>query len=285
MTSRWWRRCLRTGLGVVAVVSLGSRPAPAATLLPELLVEARTAKRLKISPGDSLELSRDGAFSAPRTFRVGGLYAPPANPTEIGRAPSHIRLHLPDLEALTGERDQATRIALKLAPGASADDVAREIGQMHLGVAAYNSVRAATQSTETFHVIERFHFAIGLVTLAAGAVFLLAIMVLQVDENRREFGTLRLIGIRRGTLALAVALSAAIVAVAGCVIGLGFAALASVVVNHVYQAKYQTDLVFARVDGHDVLVTCGLSLALGLMAACAALWRLVRSNVLELFER
>ncbi len=265
------------------VAARGARGA--AGSVPTLLVETRTARRLDVAPGDTLELARDGRFVTARPFLVSGLYAPPADPAEIGRAPAHLRLHLPDLEELTGERDRATRIALSLAPGVSPDAVAREIGQMNLGVAAYSSARAAAQSTETFHVIERFHFAIGLVTLAAGAVFLLAIMVLQVDENRREFGTLRLIGIRRGTLAQAVAMSAAIVAVAGCAIGLGFAALASVIVNHVYQAKYQTDLVFARIDAEDVWVTCALSLALGLLAACAALWRLVRSNVLELFGR
>lgn len=260
-------------------------PQPARLATPDIVLEARTAKRLHLAPGDHVDLARDGTFLHPRTFRVSGVYAPPANPTELGRAPNHLRLHLPDLEALTGERDRATRIALRIAPGESADAIAREIGQMNLGVAAYSSARAAAQSTETFHVIERFHFAIGLVTLAAGAVFLLAIMILQVDENRREFGTLRLIGIRRQTLAWAVALSAAIVAGAGCVIGLGFAELASVVVNHVYQAKYQTDLVFARVDARDVLVTCVISLVLGLGAAGAALWRLVRTNVLELFGR
>lgn len=253
--------------------------------LPEMLLEARTARRLGIAVGETLEVAHDGSFAGARRVVVGGSYAPPADPTEIGRAPAHIRLHLPDLEALTGEHDRATRIALRVAPGVAPAEVAREIGQMNLGVGAYDAARAASQSTETFHVIERFHFAIGLVTLAAGAVFLLAIMVLQVDESRREFGTLRLIGIRRATLAQAVTLSAALVALAGCVIGLGFAYGASVVVNHVYQAKYQTDLIFARVDGRDVAVTCVLSLVLGLCAAGAALWRLVRANVLELFGR
>ncbi len=268
----------------LALLAFAAVPVHAAAL-PSLLVEDRTARRLGLAAGDTVDVARDASFAGARRFRVEGVYAPPPDPTEIGRAPAHVRLHLPDLEALTGEHDRATRIALRVAPGVAPDDVAREIGQMNLGVSAYDAQRAAAQSTETFHVIDRFHFAIGLVTLAAGAVFLLALMVLQVDESRREFGALRLIGIRRGTLARAVAMAALVIAAAGCVIGIGFAALASVVVNHVYQAKYQTTLVFARVDARDIVVTCALSLVLGLAAACAALWRLVRANVLELFGR
>ncbi len=47
----------------------------------------------------------------------------------------------------------------------------------------------------TFVVLERFHLAIAIVTVVASTVFLLALMLMLVDERRETVGILRLIGL------------------------------------------------------------------------------------------
>jgi putative ABC transport system permease protein len=252
---------------------------------PSLLLSDRAARELHLRSGDRVELSRDGSFETTRTFRVAGTYHPAADPSEIGADALHVLLHLPDLEDLTGEYDRTTSITLRTAPGAASEEVAREIGALNLGVSAYPSSELARASSQTFEVVRRFHLAIGLVTLAAGAVFLLAIMVLAVDESRREFGALRLIGVRSRTIAYAVLLASVAIAVAGSIVGVGLAYLASHTVNHIYQAHYKTDLVFARVSQRDVALAVALSIVLGVAAALGAFARLVRAEVLKLFGR
>jgi len=258
---------------------------PTASPPSDLLVSDRVAEELHVGVGTRVELSRDASFTTPRAFTVVGTYHPIADPSEIGLNPLHVLLHLPDLEILTDERDVTSSIALALRPGVSADAVARDIGSLSLGVSAYPSERLARASSEAFEVVRRFHLAIGIVTLAAGAVFLLAIMVLAVDESRREFGALRLIGIRSSTIARSVLLASIVIAVCGSAVGLGLAYVASAAVNHIYRAHYKTDLLFARVSGHDVLLAVLLAIVLGVLAALGALVRLVRAEVLKLFGR
>ena len=43
--------------------------------------------------------------------------------------------------------------------------------------------------------MSRFHRAIGVITIVASAIFLLCIMLLKVDERRRDVAALRLMGI------------------------------------------------------------------------------------------
>ncbi len=51
-----------------------------------------------------------------------------------------------------------------------------------------------------FVVLERFHLAIAIVTVIASSVFLLALMLMLVDERRATVGMLRLIGFRRSRI-------------------------------------------------------------------------------------
>ena len=73
--------------------------------------------------------------------------------------------------------------------------------------------------------MSRFHRAIGMITIVASATFLLCIMLLKVDERRRDVAAMRLMGISRATVVRSVMLESSFVALLGSAFGvvLGFA--------------------------------------------------------------
>jgi putative ABC transport system permease protein len=143
----------------------------------------------------------------------------------------------------------------------------------------------AVETSKTFAVVSRFHRAIGLITIVASAIFLLCIMLLKVDERRRDVAALRLIGCSARTIVGSVVLEAAAIAVLGSLAGVGVGAAASFIVNRHYQAVYRTPLRFSIVTGDIVLLAVALSLVLGIVAGWLAARRLVRTPPLALFGR
>jgi ABC-type antimicrobial peptide transport system permease subunit len=134
-------------------------------------------------------------------------------------------------------------------------------------------------------VVSRFHKAIGVITIVASAIFLLCILLLKVDERRRDVAALRLLGISRRTVLGAVVLEAAFVAFVGSVVGTGIGALASAIVNGYYQAHYRTPLRFSVVTPDIVTFAAVLSIVLGVIAGTLAALRLVRARPLALLGR
>jgi len=134
-------------------------------------------------------------------------------------------------------------------------------------------------------VVSRFHRAIGVITIVASAIFLLCIMLLKVDERRRDVAALRLMGISAPTIVKSVVLEASAIAVLGSLVGVGVGLTASWIVNVHYQGVYRTPLRFSFVTGDIVLLAVSLSLVLGVAAGWVAALRLVRTPPLVLFGR
>ena len=80
-------------------------------------------------------------------------------------------------------------------------------------------VDVAIETSQTFRVVSRFHRAIGVITIVASAIFLLCVMIIRVDERRRDMGMLRLIGVGRGTVFRAIVLEAIGIALVGSAAG------------------------------------------------------------------
>ena len=83
------------------------------------------------------------------------------------------------------------------------------------GFRAYSSAAIASESSQTFSVVSRFHRAIALITIVASGVFLLCIMLLKVEERRMDAAVMRFVGVRRRTIFGALVLEAALIAVLG----------------------------------------------------------------------
>ena len=96
-------------------------------------------------------------------------------------------------------------------------------------------------------MIDRFHTAIAAVTVIGSTAFLLALMVIRAEERKETVGILRLIGISRQSILIEVIIEGLLVAVAGAVVGVAIAMVAQHGVNLIFQARYDTTLVFVRV--------------------------------------
>lgn len=250
----------------------------------ELAVERSTADRMGLALGDTVRLGT-APESLTRLGVVTAIYRARPDPAEIARRASQVRLHLPDLAALLGAPDRVDRFGLGLVPGVSADSAAAELNRYAFGFRAYPSAAIASESSQTFQVVSRFHRAIAVITIVASAVFLLCIMLLKVEERRLDAAVMRFVGVRRRTIFGALLLEAAVVAVAGSVLGIGIALVAGAITNAYYQRFFDTALVFSVITPRIVLFSVALSLVLGLAAGAAAAWRLVRTRPMVLWGR
>jgi hypothetical protein len=76
-----------------------------------------------------------------------------------------------------------------------------------------------------------------------------------------------------------------IVAALGAVFGIVVAVAGQGIVNRVFQARYDTALVFVRVTPSIALKSIAFAVPLGVLAGFAASWTVLRRDVLSLFRR
>ena len=258
-------------------------PSPAASPLRTIALDERLAADHGVRLGDRVVVRR--APGAPGdTVVVGALLARQADPASVARSEYEARLHLTQLQQLLDYGDRVDRFAVRAAPGADSALVAR-VNAQAFGFRAHRSRDVAVETSQTFAVVSRFHRAIGIITIAASAIFLLCIMLLKVEERRRDVAALRLMGISAATVVRSVVAEAAAVAVAGALVGVALGWGVSAVVNWYYQGLYRTPLRFAVVTADVVLLAVGLSLVLGIGAGLVAALRLVRAKPLSLLGR
>ncbi|MFB3908531.1 MAG: ABC transporter permease [Candidatus Eisenbacteria bacterium] len=279
-------------LAVAAVLaaSLAAGEAPGrdgGAELPPVRVGKRLAERLHLAAGDTLTVSIRADDPDPERFVVAGIFDEPAEPAEIGERNDYVRLQLPDLERvarLDGAVDRIS-IALRDPSSANAKAFAAQIDEMAYGFEAYTAEELTSRASRSFVVIRRFHEAISWITIVGSGVFVLAILLLKVEEMRREAGVLRLIGIRRRTILASLCLEALILTLAGAAVSIGLGLLLSAGVNAYYQAFYRTTLVFSRVTPGIVGLAVAISIGIGIVSGLAASLRLVRRPPLELMRR
>ncbi len=252
--------------------------------VPGVVIERRLATQLGISVGDTLRLG-SAADSLRLLVTVSAVYEPRPDPAEISRPTRRIRMHLPDLAALLGAPDRVDRFGVSIRPGVSADSAAEVLNGSALGYQAFSSRAIASESSQTFRVVSRFHRAIAVISIVASAVFLLCIMLLKVEERRMDAAVMRFVGVRRRTIFGALVLEAALVAAAGSAAGVVLAVLAGAVTNAYYRRFFDTALTFSIITPQILAFSVALSLVLGLLAGAAAAARLVRTRPMVLWGR
>jgi putative ABC transport system permease protein len=257
--------------------------------LRTIAIDEAFAARAKLEPGDTLALSsRPGAGSRDSDVEiviVGAIVRRGADPSEVARGDSRVRMHLDQLQRVAGYGDRVDRFALATKPSADIPRTIERINRAAFGFKAYRSSDIAVETSRTFQVVTRFHRAIGVITIVASSMFLLCIMVLKVEERRRDIAALRLLGISRSSVVRSIIIESAVVAVLGSVLGVALGWAASLVVNWHYQALYQTPLEFSIVTLPVVAFAVALSLLLGIGAGLLASLRLARTPPLQLFGR
>jgi putative ABC transport system permease protein len=122
------------------------------------------------------------------------------------------------------------------------------------------------------------------VTIVASTSFLLALMVMLVDERRQTVGILRLIGLRKRRLLLQVVFEGLLVALVGAAFGIALASGLQSIVNAFFQWRYDTALIFVRITPKIALRCALLAVPLGVVASLVSSWTLLRSEVLSLVQ-
>ncbi len=272
-------RALVVMLVTAAVVGLAAEPDTAQAGVPAMLVSRQLLEREHLSVGDVVELARDAAGAGPQRFRIEGVYEPVPDPMRFAQERFEARIHLPDLN------DTAiTSINVVLDDPSSAAAFAADVTRRLPGLTA-RATSAPDERASTFVVLERFHLAIAIVTVIGSGAFLLALMVMLVDERREMMTTLRLIGLTRGRLLLQVLIEGAFIAGAGVAFGAGFALAVEPAFNRFFQWRYDTALVFLHVTPSIVARSAAIALPVGMLASAAAGWTILRHRTLTRIGR
>jgi putative ABC transport system permease protein len=258
--------------------------------VPAILVSRPLRESERLSIGDLVSLSTDPAGAHARQFRVAGEYEPIPDPMRLGAVRHEVRLHLPDLIEMTADpadplaAESVDAVNVALAAPAGAASFARDVSARAPGLV----VRSTTGSDERaapFIVLERFHLAIAIVTVIASSIFLLALMLMVVDERRETIGILRLIGFRRRRILLHVLAEGVVLAAAGAAFGIVLSVALQGGVNRFFQWRYDTALVFVRITPRIALRSVVLAVPLGVLAAIASSWTLLRREIFSLTRR
>ena len=271
-------------LAALSVAAQGIDSVPPHHAPRTVAIDERIAQDAGIRIGDTLVLASTPGGTGD-TVIVSAFVRRSRDPSEVAKGAYRIRVHLDELQQLVGYGDRVERFAVATRGAGGADTARRAIDEAAFGFRAYSSHEIAVESSTTFLVVSRFHRAIGVITIVASAVFLLCIMLLKVDERRRDVAALRLMGISGRTIVRSVVLESALIATLGSVAGVGLGAVVSAFVNWHYQRVYRTPLTFSLITGDIVAIAVVLSLGLGLAAGWLAAQRLVRRPPLSLFGR
>jgi putative ABC transport system permease protein len=274
---------LLAAIPLVAQDTLPRAPGRQAALPRTIALDERLARDAGIAIGDRVVVAATPG-GAGDTVVVSALLARAADPSEVARQEYRVRLHLDHLQSLAGYGDRVDRFAVATRDG-EAPAVVRRVNDAAFGFRAHRSADIAVETSRTFQVVSRFHKAIGVITIVASAIFLLCILLLKVEERRRDVAALRLMGISARTVVRAVTLEAAAIALLGSVLGTAVGWVGTIGINWYYQGVYRTPLAFALVSPAIVALAVGLSLVLGIVAGWLAALRLVRTPPLALFGR
>lgn len=262
--------------------------------LPAILASRQLMTTAQLAVGDVVSLSPESSGDRARPFRIVGQYEPTPDPMRLGAARHEVRLHLPDLIQLTA--DSADPLARESVDGINVSsgshdgqggDLGRAIARAlaaHPGVVV-ESTHGDDRRSATFVVLERFHVAIAIVTVFASSLFLLALMLMLVDERRALVGVLRLIGFARSRIVLYVLAEGAVLAAAGAVFGVGLSAAFEGGINRFFQWRYDTTLVFVHITPAIAMQSVAVAVPLGVAAAVASSWGFLRHDALVLMRR
>jgi putative ABC transport system permease protein len=251
-----------------------------------IAIDEAVAAQTHLNVGDRVAISaRPGETAPAESVIVGAIVRRGADPSQVARGDFVVRMHLDQLQRISGYGDRVDRFAIATSPSADIERILERINHVAFGFKAYRSRDIAVETSRTFQVVSRFHRAIGVITIVASSIFLLCIMVLKVEERRRDIAALRLMGISRASVVRSIIIEAAVVAVLGSVLGVVLGWIVSFFVNWHYQALYRTPLYFSIVTPPIVALAVSLSLVLGIGAGVLASMRLVRTPPLALFGR
>jgi ABC-type lipoprotein release transport system permease subunit len=255
-----------------------------------VLLSRQLMAQARVQTGDVVTLAADANGAGATRFRVIGMYEPTPDPMRFTARRLDARLHLPDLMALTADAsdpqtlEQISAINIALA---NAEDSRAVIGALAPRAPSLlvQSTRPQPGANDTFAVLDRFHWAIAIVTVIGSTAFLLALMVMRAEERREIIGILRLMGIPARSILVEVLVEGLLIALAGAVFGVAVAGAGQGLVNRFFEWRYDTTLLFVRVTASIAWRSVAFAVPLGVLAGLAASWTLLRRSAVSLVRR
>ena len=225
-------------------------------------------------------------------FRVVGVFETPLTGTGIlGGVPIAL-FHLAELQALTdvAERDAATRIAVRFTDGAR-ESAATSAALVETLRATRDAYQVVTKEDELEAARERaaisagFYTAIAYVSLSVSALFVASVMIMEVQERRRDLGVLRAMGWSRASVFRGVATQALAFVLAGTLLGIALGYFASEALGEYFRRGYGLDVAFTAFTPALALTAALQSLAVGLLAALYPAYRATKVDALDVIRR
>jgi putative ABC transport system permease protein len=204
-------------VGAEAPVPAGAAP----VWVSEAMVDLYGAR-----PGQSLSLPLAGRFA---TFTVAGVWR------DYARQFGSVILRTEDYERLTGDTTR-TEAALWLRPGATADDVIRDLkGTLPSGdTAQFNATgEIRAQSLRVFDRSFAVTYVLEIAAVLIGMIGVAATFSAQAIARTREFGMLRHVGVTRGQVLRVLALEGALATGHALLVGLATGLIVSLVLVRV----------------------------------------------------
>jgi hypothetical protein len=255
-----------------------------------ILLSRQLMRDAGLRVGDTVKLSTNADGTAATSFEVAGVYEPTPDPRRFSAERLEARLHLADLNALLADAadpassDELTSVNATLRDRSELAAVAAAI-ERRVPTARVEPTDPSLRQGDPFVVLDRFHWAIAIVTVVGSTAFLLALMVMRAEERRVVIGILRLMGVSSRSILTEVLLEGSLIAIAGAVFGVLVAVSAQGAINTFFQWRFDTTLVFVRVTPRIAWQAVGFAVPLGVVAGLAASWTLLRQNVVSLVGR
>lgn len=236
--------------------------------------------RLAASPTDPL-----------RDYTVVGIFETPYTGTGLLGGVHIALLPLSELQELAGakERDAATRIALRLAPEVR-DDAARtrvlvdDLKAEHPGFQLLTREDEMANARERAAVSAGFYTAVAYVSLVVSALFVASVMIMEVQERKRDLGVLRAIGWTRLSIFRAVATDALLFVGIGTALGILLGYFVSEALGDYFRSGYGLDVDFTRFTPGLALASAVQSLLIGTAAALYPAWKASRVDPLAILR-
>ncbi len=190
----------------------------------EMLIGDDVRSELSLEVGDSLRL-RTGAFlggtggdgASSRTFRIVGradfLYA--------SAEERPVALRIEALGSLTGRRDRASFLMVRLREGLDADSAVAGLEERFPGVGLASVDELLEQARERLSYFRQLAYILGTVSVIVTLLLVGTVMAVSINDRYGTIAALRAMGISRRTVLLGLGVETLVLCTAGALLGLG----------------------------------------------------------------
>ncbi len=249
----------------------------------EVIVDARLAGDLELTPGGSLEIGLEpdaalGAMRRQRSVRVVGV----AEFMFAAEGSATIGMTIEDLWNLAGTASHpAAMIALRVARDADAYAVARDYRGRLGFVDVYAIPEMIEAAGDRLTYFQQLSLVLGTVSLGVAFLLVATLLTLSVNERWGEIAALRALGITRGRMLAQVAWQGLIISASGTAAGFGVGLIVARYLDGILTRfpGLPLNVSFFILEPFDAGLSATLLLTTGLLAGLYPAWRAASVNI------